>query len=415
MRLEHVHERLALRGRRIGEHNRHKGVRAGAYLAPRDSGPHAVERRPWARVGMDFKHDYSAIDRALHRVAFATWPIQAAMADIEEQVFKAQLRDVAIDRPVFVAGLPRAGTTLLLEMIEGTGEFASYQYQDMPFLLLPMMWRNASRSGRLQIEARERAHGDGIAITTESPEAFEEVVWRTFWPKRYLKDRIRPWGKAIDPEFDTFFQAQMRKIIAIRRDERPTVSRYLSKNNGNIARLESIHRMFPDAVLLVPWRDPISQALSLLSQHTQFLELHGKDAFTRRYMEAIGHYDLGANLKPIDFGGWLGTERPAFAELEDWVAYWCAAYSFLAEQTHLPLYFVSYEAVCERPAESMAELEARLGVATAGSLVSQAGRVREPRAGAPVHAQFDVALRERAGGIVRRLEALPGIARRRAA
>ncbi len=97
------------------------------------------------------------------------------------------------------------------------------------------------------------------------------------------------------------------------------------------------------------------------------------------------------------------------------MAYWCAAYSFLADQTHLPLYFISYEAVCEQPAQSMAALEARLGVAVAGSLVSQAGRVREPRAAAPVHAQFDVALRERAAGIVRRLEALPGIARRRGA
>ena len=31
-----------------------------------------------------------------------------------------------------------------------------------------------------QAEFHERAHGDGILINTESPEAFEEVFWRTF-------------------------------------------------------------------------------------------------------------------------------------------------------------------------------------------------------------------------------------------
>ncbi len=363
-------------------------------------------------MSMDFKHDYSAVDRALHRVAFATWPIQAAMADIEEQAFKAQLKDIAIDRPVFVAGLPRAGTTLVLEMIEATGEFASYHYEDMPFLLLPMMWRSASRSGRKEVTARERAHGDGMTITTQSPEAFEEVVWRTHWPKHYLKDRITPWIKASDPDFDVFFKAQMRKIIAIRHEERPDVGRYLSKNNGNIARLEAIHRMLPEAVLLVPYRDPIGQALSLLTQHTQFLELHRSDAFTRQYMEAIGHYDLGQNLKPIDFNGWMGAQRPEFAELEAWVRYWCSAYGFLAEQTHLPLYFISYEALCERPQEATAALEAHLGLKAVGGLTAQAGRIKPPRSAAiPVHAEFDADLRDTAADVIRRLEARPGISR----
>ncbi len=364
---------------------------------------------------MDFKHDYSFIDRTLHRVAFATWPIQAAMADMEQQAFKARLKDVAIDRPVFVAGLPRAGTTLVLEMIEATQEFASYQYQDMPFLLLPMMWRGASKSGRKESAPKERAHGDGMTITTESPEAFEEVVWRTFRPKNYLKDRIKPWGKRVDEEFDDFFRAQMQKIITIRRDERPTVSRYLSKNNGNIARLGSIHRMFPEAVILVPYRDPIGQALSLLTQHTQFLELHSKDDFTRQYMEAIGHYDLGANLKPIDFNGWMGDRRPAFNDLEDWVRYWCAAYGFLADQTQLPLYFISYEALCAQPERALADLEGQLGLTAPGGLTSQASRVRPPRATKlPVHAEFDPALMAEAADVLRRLQARPGIAPARA-
>ena len=42
------------------------------------------------------------------------------------------------------------------------------------------------------LDFKERAHGDGIKVSTESPEAFEEVFWKTFddqnW--KYLERQI---------------------------------------------------------------------------------------------------------------------------------------------------------------------------------------------------------------------------------
>mgnify|MGYP006199804513 CR=1 FL=1 len=40
-------------------------------------------------------------------------------------------------------------------------------------------------------------------------------------------------------------------------------------------------------------------------QHIRFLEIHEQDDFVREYMEAIGHHDFGAGLKPVNFGNWL--------------------------------------------------------------------------------------------------------------
>jgi hypothetical protein len=318
---------------------------------------------------------HGPLDRALHRLAFASWPLQTALADIEEIAFKAQLAGLSVERPVFVAGLPRAGTTLILEMIEQAGGFASYRYSDMPFLLAPMLWRAMTRGAARDRGGTKRAHGDGMAVGLDSPEAFEEVVWRTHHPERYRGAAIEPWPAGVDPEFEGFFRLQMRKIIALRGEGRPL--RYLSKNNGNIARLDAVLRMFPDAVVIVPYRDPVDQARSLLRQHLSFIALHDADPFARQYMLGIGHYDFGRNLKPIDFGGWLGASGGAdFTELDAWLDYWCAAYGHLAGRAENQIHFVSYDRLRAEPGAELALLEQALGLDAPGALTAQAGRVR---------------------------------------
>jgi hypothetical protein len=329
---------------------------------------------------------YGAVARWLHRIAFASWPIQAALGDVEEKAFAPQLKTAEFARPVFVAGLPRAGSTLLLELIESTGEFASYSYRDMPFLLAPMLWRRLSRSHRQAMAPRERAHGDGMSVNADSPEAFEEVVWRAFWPEHYRRRSITPWGARRDPEFDAFFRLQARKIIAIRRDERPSAARYLSKANGNIARLPYLRSLAPDAVVIVPFRDPVQQARSLLSQHLRFLEVHAQDPFARRYMSGIGHYDFGSDLRPIDFGGWLASNALDPGGLDFWLAYWTQAYGAVLDQD-TTLDVLSYEAFCEAPREAAAALGALLGLQDPAALEAHVARVHPPRAPAePVQA-----------------------------
>jgi hypothetical protein len=358
---------------------------------------------------MTFQSDYSFVDRLLHRFAFATWPVQAALADMEEVSFRSRLAGVTLDRPVFVAGLPRAGTTLILELIENSGEFASYQYRDMPFLLTPMLWSALTKSAERKVEQRERAHGDGVAIDIDSPEAFEEVVWRSLYPQKYGKTAIEPWKGGVDPDKQRFFSAQMRKIVAIRTEGAGRPLRYLSKCNGNIARFATISAMFSDAVILAPYRRPLDQAASLLRQHQNFLAMHAEDSFSREYMGAIGHYDFGANLKPINFDGWLSKgPAPDFGSLNGWLRYWSAAYGFLLEQQSLPIRFFSYDALCQDAPTHLASLESLLGLSRAGGLTSQAARVR-PLKGLPEPGpEVDQGLLEEAVHIFERLEARRG-------
>jgi hypothetical protein len=79
------------------------------------------------------------------------------------------------EKHVFIAGLARAGTTILMRRFYASQAFRSLTYRDMPFVLAPTLWRKlAAQSGRNLVTA-ERAHGDGILVDIDSPESFEEV------------------------------------------------------------------------------------------------------------------------------------------------------------------------------------------------------------------------------------------------
>ena len=309
---------------------------------------------------------YSLMERLLHRVAFAAPSVQLSAADVETALHGKRFAHLAVDRPVFVTSLPRAGTTLLLERLAGLPEVAAHCYRDMPFVLAPLLW--GSLSGRFRVESAlaERAHGDGVQVNVDSPEAFEEVAWRAFWPGKYGTDRIHLWDEDdVADEFPEFLRSLMQRVIAVRSTPAQPRSRYVSKNNANIARRRLLGRLFPDSLVVVPFREPVAQAMSLLTQHRRFLTLHQEDAFTLRYMRDIGHLEFGALHRPIAFDG-VDDMRARFTpdSLDYWLAYWLHGFRhILAHQQGA--HFVSYERLCAGGDEALGTVTSRLGLASA--------------------------------------------------
>lgn len=328
---------------------------------------------------------YSGTDRLLHEVAFSTYPMQVSLSSLEDRLFQKALRTHRVERPVFIAALPRAGTTLLLECCAALPDFATHRYRDMPFVPIPCLWGSFARFFAKSSETRERAHGDGMMINADSPEALEEVIWMQFWAEQYAKDRIQPWSQTADRSgFREFFDRHMRKVIHRRGGNAST--RYLSKNNLNIARLPWLRDQFPDAVLLVPFRDPVQHAASLLRQHRNFLSIHAEDAFAASYMRAIGHFDFGVNLRPVDFGGWLDRRRVTDPKsLAFWLEYWTAAYRYFLN-LDCGLRFFSYDVFCESGEEGLSSLAEVVECREKEALTTQRDRVRSPRP-----AEIDVA------------------------
>jgi len=328
----------------------------------------------------DKKSDYSPIDRLVHRIAFKTYVAQIPLADIESQLFARQLAACKIDRPVFITALPRAGTTLLLECCAQMPDLASHSYRDMPFVLTPCLWNQFSAVFRRESALRERAHGDGMLMNVDSPEALEEVLWKTFWRSHYRDDRIVVWQNEAHEEFEEFFRDHMRKIVLLRRGRDVATARYVSKNNPNTARIGWLHRHFPTSEILVPFREPLQHAASLLKQHLNFLSIQKDDPFASEYMRAIGHFDFGENLRPIDFDGWLdGRTSKDAGKLAFWLEYWVAGYRHLLANSVGNLHFLHYDGLCEDPEHGLQALADVIGAQHPDRLLSAATTIQPVR------------------------------------
>jgi hypothetical protein len=284
--------------------------------------------------------DYSFIDKLLHSLALGSDMRAEMIHDMERSAY---LKNAPEDegRHVFVTGLARAGTTILMREIHRSDAFGSLSYADMPFVLAPNLWHKFSASGRKSGDLVERAHGDGIKVDYTSPEALDEVYWRVFAGKDYIRhDRLIPH----QPDADQMagFRDLIRMILL-----RTGRKRYLSKSNNSILRLGALAREFPEAIFLVPIRNPLEHAHSLLSQHKRFIQ---SDKFTHRYMKWLGHHEFGATHKPFAWDGHSIKGDPL--TLDYWLAQWIAAHQHIAklDQAHANVQLVSYHGLKSDPA-----------------------------------------------------------------
>lgn len=330
---------------------------------------------------MKFRNKYSFTEKLLHNLAFKSWPALVSIASMENNVFSKELALFKVNGPVFITALPRAGTTLLLELFVKTNEFASHTYSDMPFLPIPLFWERYSKLFKgSAAPSQERAHGDGMMINVESPEAFEEILWKGFWTTQYKKDRILPWGEPTNKEFESFLKGHLKKIIYLRGKKQTTTLRYISKNNLHICRIKYLKKIFPDSVILVPFRDPWQHASSLLRQHLNFVNLHAEDQFSSKYMADIGHYDFGKNLRPVDFNGWLSDSHLADPDtITFWLQYWINAYQYILENNCENVTFLSYEQLCQAPQTYLEQLSNLVEIKDRKSLTRLADTITAPK------------------------------------
>jgi hypothetical protein len=353
--------------------------------------------------------NYSFIDRALHRLAFSAPSVQKMLGELESDFLGRRLEGVESSSEVFITGLPRAGTTLLLELLHGTGEFRSFTYRDMPFILAPVLWHRLSGSFRKRGSKAERAHGDGVEVSFDSPEAFEEVIWLTYLRERYVHAAtLAPLAPGmLTGEFRNAIRATVRKLL-LNPGETGTESpslRYLSKNNANISRIDAVADLFPSSKILIVFREPAAHVQSLATQHRRFLQLHETDRFAKRYMEWIGHYEFGANCRPIDFQGWLeGETRPFRIDEAFWLRYWNAAYGFALQHRSQNVFFVDFDRLLKEPAASLDRLGGTIGLGEKSRLEAAAASLRLPTTRPVDSSSFDRDEWSRAEAVHRQLK-----------
>lgn len=330
------------------------------------------------------RHAYGALERWLHWIALKPAVVRQLTFALERQFAlpkrsnsitsappPSQAEDPA-DGAVYVCGLARSGTTMLLQILDQIDEFRSLHYTDMPFVLAPNLWKQITRRFPRQSVAAERAHGDGIHVSVDSPEGFEEVFWRTFGTSTSEPG----WLGADEPSPQTLATfADYRALVANPRTERGPATgilrRYLSKNNNNLLRLHSLCAD-PTATVLLVYRNPLATARSLHRQHQRFCAIQTEDRFTRTYMGWLSHHEFGLDHLPF---GFAVSETDNARTPEDpnyWLDYWNAVYRHVLSNKDLRLHLVNHDALRADPTRMLGAIFTVLGVhADAETLAKQ--------------------------------------------
>lgn len=218
------------------------------------------------------------------------------LGDLETGCLRRRMEGIEPDRPVFITGLARAGTTILLNLFASLPNIGTQQYRDFPFVFIPYVWNKYRDCRAKPQEPFERAHKDRIKITKKSPEAFEEPIWRHFFPFVHETNARHVLTAQDDnPRFNTFYIEHLRKMLLIRRGKR-----YVSKGSYNITRLEYIANLLPDARFVVPVRHPLPHVNSLVRQHRLFSGYSIKEKRVAWFLKAAGHYEFGPQRVPIN-------------------------------------------------------------------------------------------------------------------
>lgn len=318
---------------------------------------------------------YSRLDRQIHRLAFRSALLQDILHDLEKKMLSRRWAEFRAASPIFITSLPRAGTTVLLEALHRLPTLATHTYRDMPFVLTPVLWNSLSASFRKSGALRERAHGDGLQVSEDSPEALEEILWSRAFPQKYAGPLIELWSPGdVDGDFTAEFQDHMRKIVSLRRPEARDEGRYLSKNNANIARIDAIRSIFPDAFIIVPIRHPLEHALSLQRQHRNFEKQHLQHPFVRDYMKDLGHYEFGQLHKLIAFDGVaFDSKATPSNSLEYWLEYWISAFEHL--ESRAGICFVCFESLCTLGPQAIEKIARHLNITCSRDDITDAGSI----------------------------------------
>ncbi|GGY02166.1 hypothetical protein GCM10007160_32650 [Litchfieldella qijiaojingensis] len=286
------------------------------------------------------------------------------LGNLETRIVQDAITDITVDRPVYVAGLARSGTTILLECLAEHPQVGTHRYADFPPLLTPYWWnRWLSLVPHSREVAQERAHKDGIAVTSQSPEAFEEMLWMAFFPHIHDPTRCAVFDRqASHPAFERFYDDHMRKLLAVRQRQR-----YVAKGNYNLVRLGYLHRLYPGARFLVVIRNPVWHIASLMKQQALFATGETNQPRALEHMRRVGHFEFGLDRRAINVGDDAMTARitelwETGHEVEGWAYYWADIYRHVADVLDADpalrdaCLVVRYEDLCSQPEETLTRL-----------------------------------------------------------
>ncbi len=187
-------------------------------------------------------------------------PMEWMLRTLERTILKPDIGHIEIDRPIFLIGLPRSGTTMLQDIMASHEKMAyiSNTLQNFETCFYAAEW--VRRLLNLNVTG-ERYLGDSVIVDATSPN--DSVLFWAHFMKRDLYSLDWPEHKPED-----FTEAEiaerkdiLRKIIRVYGNGE---HRFFTKNPGLLTDVLTLQRFFPDAKFVHIVRDGRMNANSQL-------------------------------------------------------------------------------------------------------------------------------------------------------
>lgn len=218
-------------------------------------------------------------------------------------------RKQAIDRPIFIIGNPRSGTTFLHRLLLGAGDMAAFELWEMLFPAITARKLLGGIVPRLDRLSPARYHPSDVHDTSLRGIETDDVAWffRTLdgpFAWAYFLAWQENWGSELtrrefgidgvtpreEERFFHYYEACWRRNLTLKRADR-----ILVKSSMLTFRLDALLRRYPDCRLVYVIRDPVEVIPSGMSLLASVLE-NGYDVWNRtteedqrRWIENLYH------------------------------------------------------------------------------------------------------------------------------
>ena len=301
----------------------------------------------------------------------ATAPLFVKLGELESKSLAGRIAAIPIDRPIYILGLPRAGTTISAQMLSEHPDVTTHRYSDFVLPYTPWCWNRLLP--KLPVKALrspvERVNRDRLQVTRDSSEGVEEMIWLRFFHHLHDSNRSNVLDEStLNADFETFFKDHIRKLLLVRGR-----SRYVSKNNPCVTRMRYLRRIFPDARFLLYVRNPIDHAASVLKQDRLFSDLARDDKRLVRMNKMTGFHEFGPNYVPVNLGNdaiihEIYRCRDQGRQVRARALQWASVFGFIIEQLERDpelaraVCVVRYEDLCIKPEETIDRILAHTGL-----------------------------------------------------
>ena len=208
------------------------------------------------------------------------------LSDIEEGLY--DIKNIKIENPIFICGMPRSGTTFITHLLDASGYFSSFKYKYLPFYTIPIFWNYFNRFFYFAKKNSKRIHGDNINVGLDSADSFEEIIWKNNLDNYNEKGFWSHISDQNDKNLIVKLESYIKKVVKLGNKRN-----YISKNNNNAFRIKYLLKKFPSSKILFVIRNPIDLAYSSAKVHLKFLKLHNFNFNFSEELKELGHLEFG--------------------------------------------------------------------------------------------------------------------------